>query len=81
MDNQFRQRVMDYKSIFTTEAGMRVLEDLGNYGFISQTTYDDSAHRMVFREGARDVVLYIRKLIEYKFDEEQQDATEEQEEG
>lgn len=53
----------DYRTVFTTEAGERVLRDLMNHSFIWGTTFSSCAITMANNEGRRDNVLYILRKI------------------
>ena len=75
MEDVAKQLIMDYKATFSTEPGLRVLDDLRRYCFFNATTYAPESHVMVFREGSRDVVLRIDALIAAKPDAEEQNVT------
>lgn len=59
-----RERVADYKTVFETDAGARVLNDLMQYAHILHPSYvkGDSAHT-AFREGERNVILRILAIL------------------
>ena len=55
-------RSSDYKKIFSTEAGQRVIHDLINQHQVLRPTYDlksSDTNTMLIREGERAVVLRI----------------------
>ena len=54
----------DYKKIFTTEEGKRVLKDLENICFYNTTTLSDKALMIAFNEGNRAVFLHIKTILE-----------------
>jgi hypothetical protein len=49
----------DYKVVFSSEAGQRVLYDLMNFSSMLSTTYQGNVNDMVYSEGSRSVVLHI----------------------
>lgn len=53
----------NYKQVFGTEIGKRVLWDMMQEHFILGHTFHDNPHEMSFREGQRNVVLRILNLI------------------
>ena len=54
-----------YKETFATEPGQRVLAHLATFCNEKRTTYQvGDAHHTAFREGARTVILEIRKKLE-----------------
>lgn len=68
-DNQ--QQLLDkldcYRQVFATDAGIIVLKDLEIRCGLYNCTFDpESAHRSAFNEGQRNVLLYIRRMLELK---------------
>jgi hypothetical protein len=55
--------VADYKLLFESEAGERVLYDLMKKCHFIHTSYDGDVHSTVFREGERNVVNYILTML------------------
>ena len=59
-------KVMDYKKVFGSQQGKRVLYDLMDSSFVMRNTFDrnlqDKEH--FFREGQRAVVLRILTVLE-----------------
>lgn len=53
-----------YKTLFTSEAGKLVLKDLENQGFFNITTATMEPHFMWVNEGRRQMVLYIKEMME-----------------
>ena len=49
----------DYHSVFETEAGERVLEDLKKVCFYNDPTIHELPHIMAYNEGSRNVILHI----------------------
>jgi len=68
-----RQIITDYKSVFETAHGRRVLYDLMKaHHVVSSTHVTGDADATSFNEGARNVVLRIMTYLKYdieKFDE------------
>jgi hypothetical protein len=60
---------IDYKAVFTSEEGERVLFDLMKNNFMLAPTYTKEIHEMALREGARNAVLRILSIL--KVDPEQ----------
>lgn len=66
--DQVLQRIYDYGTVFTSEAGKRVLDDL-RVSFSRRTSHTpNDPYTTAFREGQRDVVLRIERLIEQALD-------------
>ncbi|MAH50367.1 hypothetical protein CMI37_31385 [Candidatus Pacearchaeota archaeon] len=64
MDQETLDTARDYLRTFTTDSGARVLEDIeASYGARLSYTRGDPNHT-VFREGQRNVLLTIRKLMD-----------------
>jgi hypothetical protein len=53
----------DYQSVFNTEAGKRVLEDLKRTCFYYGPTIHAQPHIMAYNEGQRNVVLHIETKL------------------
>lgn len=61
-----RQRITDYKALFNSGLGQRVLNDmLVRHWFFNSTLHTDPAI-MAHREGERNVMLYILRYLEMK---------------
>ena len=54
----------DYKKVFGTEEGKRVLSDLEKIGFFNTTTYNNDAIAMAFNEGNRAFLLHIKTILD-----------------
>lgn len=70
-DNQQRLRdTLDcYRQVFATDAGKMVLKDLETRCGLYNCTFDPtSAHISAFNEGQRNVLIYIRRMLEMKPD-------------
>lgn len=56
--------IQDYKRVFSSEQGKRVLHDLMNeHGFL-KSSFTKDAHEMAFKEGGRNAVLRIMSVCE-----------------
>lgn len=60
------QRRINYKVVFNTEQGEKVLEDLKNFCFYDKPAYTGDANEGLYREGMRNVVLYILTQLKSK---------------
>ncbi len=58
----------DFRTVFTSEAGEKVLRHLMQRSFIWGTTFDSCALTMAHNEGRRDNVLYILNTIGKKME-------------
>ena len=64
---------MDFKSLFASEAGSRVIANLSNYCFEHRSTFvEGSQTKQNVNNGKRAVILYIRDKMNKKLDEEVQ---------
>ena len=64
-----RQRNMDFLITFTSEAGKRVLEYLSKYCLENNPTFVEQSERKTsFNEGARAVILEIRRWLNMNID-------------
>lgn len=57
----------DYREIFKTEAGKRVLKDLEERCFIKRPTLARDSLGMAFNEGKRTVCLHIQDMLTRRF--------------
>jgi len=55
--------VSDYKLVFGSEAGERVLFDLMKVGHFMGPSYQGDVHDCIFAEGERNIVNYILTLL------------------
>ena len=53
-----------YKIIFKSKEGEVVLNDLADKCYFIKRLFDENAATMYFREGRRDLYLYILNLLE-----------------
>lgn len=55
-----------YKSVFSTEEGKIILDDLKMYGMVDEITiYNKDVNDLLFNEGKRAIVQYINKMINF----------------
>lgn len=59
----------DYKKVFESEEGKRVLKDLERVCMYRATTFDKDAAIMAFQEGLRAVYLHITTIMEMDIEE------------
>jgi|TARA_R100001129_G_scaffold185790_1_gene175153 hypothetical protein len=55
-----------YRSVLNSEDGQKVLEDLGARFGLWKTSYTPNSDETAFREGQRDVVLFLHNIIKQK---------------
>ena len=61
-EKDLKQLVIDYKQVFTSESGEKVLEDLKKRCSYHTTTHiKGDSHESAYLEGARSVGLFINK--------------------
>jgi len=63
-----KSMMVDYKRVFGTEQGQRVLNDLIASHYVMGSTYgrgENAAMDLAFREGQRQVVLRIMTIMKY----------------
>lgn len=63
------QRVRDYLATFSSDHGARVLADLVVKGHVLESTLVPEAHIFAFREGERNLVLEILRMLSLKPDQ------------
>ena len=67
IEKKFKQLKDDYKFIFNSEEGKRVLEDLSKRCHESSTTFSkDNSHETAFLEGQRSIYLFIKAMLKSK---------------
>lgn len=60
VEEQGKQRMIDYNLTFGSEHGFRVLQDLiGDVCHLYQTSFGKDIHEIAFREGERNIGLQI----------------------
>ena len=55
-----------YRSVLNSDDGQKVLEDLGARFGLWKTSYTPNSDETAFREGQRDVVLFLHNIIKQK---------------
>lgn len=66
-EKDLKQLVNDYKQVFTSESGEKVLEDLKKRCSYHTTTHiKGDSHESAYLEGARSVVLFISNMLNKK---------------
>ena len=63
-----RQLRKDYRGVFGTEEGQRVLEDLKKRCYFYNSTFSDDEGLWMMNEGQRNAVLYIERMINMKLE-------------
>ena len=63
-ENKRVKLVRAYRELFSSDAGMEVLNDLCKSCHIHHSTMDPNPHEMAYKEGERSVVLRILRTIE-----------------
>ena len=61
--------VIDYKAVFNSEDGQRVLFDLMKNNYMLAPTYTSSLHEMALREGSRNAILRILSILKVEPEE------------
>lgn len=64
-----------YKTVFSTEDGKWVLEDLAKRCYEHITTFNSDAKMMAFNEGRRSVYKYIKSMIDKDLRDVQEELT------
>ena len=63
-EKDLKQLVINYKQVFTSESGEKVLEDLKKRCSYHTTTHiKGDSHESAYLEGARSVVLFINNML------------------
>ena len=66
-EKDLKQLVINYKQVFTSESGEKVLEDLKKRCSYHTTTHiKGDSHESAYLEGARSVVLFIKNMLNKK---------------
>jgi hypothetical protein len=63
-----KQKQSDYKKVFNSEEGKRVLKDLQSIGFFSRSTINENSNKMAYNEGMRAILLHIETMRNYDFE-------------
>jgi len=59
-------RLRDYRAVFGTDAGQRVLVDMMTLFGVFRSNFHHDAHVNAYRNGQRDVVLHIIHYMQMK---------------
>lgn len=63
-DNGIKKRKDDYKTVFSSAAGERVLADLMGQFHVGRSSHmSGDSHETAFREGERHAVLHVLDMI------------------
>ena len=66
-EKDLKELVINYKQVFTSESGEKVLEDLKKRCSYHTTTHiKGDSHESAYLEGARSVVLFINNMLNKK---------------
>lgn len=65
MDRQQEQKDLKdaYRIVFKSPAGQKVLADIMDKCYFGKKMYDDNPNIIYFREGRRDLFLYIQMFL------------------
>ena len=66
-EKDLKQLQVDYQTVFKSEAGERVLDDLKKRcSFLTTTHIKGDSHESAFLEGTRSLVLFINNMLNKK---------------
>lgn len=72
-----KQLIIDYKQLFSSEKGLRVLEDLKKKCLANEMSYvPNSPDGTAFNEGMRNVWLHISRVMNIDLNEKKQEKAE-----
>jgi len=64
LEKKIKQLQIDYKSIFNSDEGVRVMADLEKRcHFLSTTNIKGDSHESAYMEGQRSVLLFIKQML------------------
>ena len=67
LEKKIKQLQTDYKSIFNSDEGSRVMADLEKRcHFLSTTNIKGDSHESAYMEGQRSVLLFIKQMLQTK---------------
>ena len=67
LEKKIKQLQIDYKSIFNSDEGVRVMADLEKRcHFLSTTNIKGDSHESAYMEGQRSVLLFIKQMLQTK---------------
>ena len=66
-NKKLQELIKDYKIIFNTDEGKRVLDDLKKRSYFYNTTHvQGDSHESAYYEGQRSLVVFMETLINHK---------------
>ena len=66
-EKKFKELKDNYKFVFNSEEGKKVLDDLSKRCHESSTTFiKDNSHETAYLEGQRSIYLFIKAMIKSK---------------
>ena len=66
-NKKIQELIKDYKIIFNTDEGKRVLDDLKKRSYFYNTTHvQGDSHESAYNEGQRSLVVFMETLINHK---------------
>ena len=67
VEKKIKQLKADYKFVFGSDEGKRVLDDISIRCHESSTTFSkDNSHETAFLEGQRSIALFIKAMLKSK---------------
>ena len=67
LEKKIKQLQTDYKSIFNSDEGSRVMADLEKRcHFMNTTNIKGDSHESAYMEGQRSVLLFIKQMLQTK---------------
>ena len=67
LEKKLKQLQTDYKVIFNSDEGVRVMADLEKRcHFITTTNIKGDSHESAYMEGQRSVLLFIKQMLQTK---------------
>jgi hypothetical protein len=67
VEKKLKQLKADYKFVFGSDEGKRVLDDISIRCHESSTTFSkDNSHETAFLEGQRSIALFIKAMLKSK---------------
>jgi hypothetical protein len=67
--SKLKGRREDYKKVFGTEEGKKVLKDLEVFCLYNEDTFDNDALFMAYKTGLRKVYLHIKVVMDMDIEE------------
>jgi len=72
-ETEHQRLVAAFHNTFETTSGKIVLEKLSKYCLEKESTFDPNPYQAALNEGARTVILYIRRILDQKVEENKQE--------